>query len=283
MVAVVPEGDIAEADCPARAVPGLRRGRLGDGHRRIEQFEDALASRQEAGQPGGEVRERPERGVEHRQVCQECDQLAEGHLPGDHVAAADIPDDQAAEPEHDLHRRGVGGIRVFHPQSPVGEMVACGAELLPLPRLLGEGLHHADAGEHPGEGRHLLARGIPQPVVPWVDVLPEDPRPEDHQRHRNEGEQREFRVDPDEHRPDPHQLHDLEEEAAGDLVHQSVEHLAVVSHAADHRAHLMPVVVGDRQVLEFVHHLLTERAGEPRADGRGEPAFEHADDREDDP
>ena len=112
---------------------------------------------------------------------------------------------------------------------------------------------------------------------------PEDPRAEDHQRHRDEGEEGELGVDPDEHRPHPHQLHDLEEKAPGDLVHEAVEDLAVVGDPADHRPNLMPVVVGDGEILELVDHLLAERAGEPGADRVGEPPLQYADDREEDP
>ena len=155
---------------------------------------------------------------------------------------------------------GVGGVGLLHPVPPAAEVVAGSMEAVALPRLLGEGLHDADAREHPGERGHLLAGGVPEPVVPRIDVPPEDPRAEDHQRHRDEREQGELRVDPDEHRPDAHELHDLQEEAARDLVHQAVEHLAVVGHAADHRAHLVAVVVGDREALQLRHHLLAERA-----------------------
>ena len=172
---------------------------------------------------------------------------------------------------------------MLDPQPPVGEVVAGRGKLLPLPRLLSESLDDADPREHPGKRGHLLARGVPQPVVARVDMPPEDPRAEDHQRHRDEGEEGELGVDPDEHRPHPHQLHDLEEKAPGDLVHEAVEDLAVVGDPADHRPNLMPVVVGDGEILELVDHLLAERAGEPGADRVGKPPLEHTDDREEDP
>ena len=278
LIAVVAKGDVGEADLPLDVVPRLGRRRLVDQGRGVEQFEHPLAPRQETRQPGGEVGEGAQRSVEHRQVGQKGDQLAQRHAAADHVAAADVPDDQAAEAEHDLHRRGVGGVGVFHPLPPAAEVVAGTVKAVELPRFLGEGLDHPDAGEHPGERRHLLAGRIPEPVVPWVDVPPEDPGTEDHQRHRDQREHRELGVDPHEHPAHGHQLHDLEQEAAGDLVHEPVQHLAVVRHAADHRTDLMPVVVRHREALELPHHLLPQRRGDPGADRRGEPAFEGADD-----
>ena len=55
-----------------------------------------------------------------------------------------------------------------------------------------------------------------------------------------------------------------------------MQHLAVVGHPADHRADLMAVVVGDGEILQFVHHLLPQRAGQSRADRRGQPPLENA-------
>ena len=282
LVAVVAEGDVVEADRAGHVVPGDGCFRLGDRDRRVEQFEHPLAAGEKARQPGREVGEGAQRRVKHRQVGEKRDQLAERHLAADHVAAADIPNDQPAEPEDQLHRGGVGRIRLLHPEPPVAEVVAGGLEAFALPRLLREGLHDANAREHAGERGHLFAGGVPEPVVPRVDVPPEDPRAEDHQRHGDERVERELRIDPDEHRPHADELHDLQEEAAGELVHQSMQDLAVVGHAADHRAHLVAVVVGDREVLELGHHLGAQGAREPRADRRGEPSLEHAHDREHD-
>ena len=175
LVAVVAERHVLKTDRAADVLPGHRLLRLRDQGRRVEQFQHPLAAREKARQPGREVRERPQGRVEHRQVGEEGDQLAQRHLAADHVAAADIPDDQPAEPEDDLHRGGVGGVGVFDPLPPVPEVVAGGMEAVAFPRFLRESLHHADAGEHAGERRHLLARGVPEPVVPWIDVPPEDP------------------------------------------------------------------------------------------------------------
>ena len=279
LIAVVAECHVVEANRPADILPRHRMLGLRDQGRCVEQFQHPLAAGEKARQPGREVRQRAQGGVEHREVGEERDQLAERHLAADHVPPADIPDDQPAEPEDDLHRGGVGGVRMFDPLPPLAEVVAGGMEAVAFSRFLRKGLYHADAGEHAGERRHLLAGGVPEPVVPWIDVLPEDPRAEDHQRHRNEREQRELGIDPDEHRSHADELHDLQQEAAGDLVHEAVQGLAVVGHAADHRPDLMAVVVGDREALQLGHHFVAERCGDARADVGGEATLENADNR----
>ena len=278
LVAVVAERHVLKTDRAADVLPGHRLLRLRDQGRRVEQFQHPLAARKKARQPGGKVRQRPQGRVEHRQVGEEGNQLAERHLAADHVPPADIPDDQAAETEDDLHRGGIGGVGVFDPLPPMAEVVAGGMEAVAFPRFLRESLHHADAGEHAGERRHLLARGVPEPIVPRIDMPPEDPRTEDHQGHGNEREQRELGIDPDEHRAHAHQLHDLQQEATRDLVHEAVQRLAVVRHPADHRADLVAVVVGDREALQLGHHFVTQSGGDAGADVGGESALEDADD-----
>ena len=188
LVAVVAERHVLETDRPTDVLPGHRLLRLRDQGRRVEQFQHPLAARKKARQPGGKVRQRPQGRVEHRQVGEEGNQLAERHLAADHVPPTDIPDDQPAKPEDDLHRGGIGGVGVFDPLPPLAEVVAGGMEAVAFPRFLRESLHHADAGEHAGERRHLLARGVPEPIVPRIDMPPEDPRTEDHQGHGNERE-----------------------------------------------------------------------------------------------
>ena len=123
---------------------------------------------------------------------------------------------------------------MFDPLPPVAKVIAGRVEAGAFSRLLGKRLHDPDAGEHAGERRHLLAGGIPEPIVPRVDVPPEDPRSQNHQRHGNEREEGQLGIDPDEHRPHAEQLHDLEEKAPRDLVHESMQCLAVVRDAADH-------------------------------------------------
>ena len=149
MVAVVAERDIPKLDRALWRVPGGRSRRLADGHRSVEQFQHTLAPRQEAGQPGGEVGKGTQRGVKHRKVGEEGDQFPQRHLPTDHVATADIPHDQTPEAEDDLHSRGIGGVGVLDPQSPVAQVIAGLTEAVALPRFLCEGLHNADSRQHP--------------------------------------------------------------------------------------------------------------------------------------
>ena len=120
-MALVAEGDVFEADL-ARGIGPAASASAGSLRldRRVEQLEDALAAGHEAGEPGRELRERRQRGVEHRQVGEERHQRAERHLPGEHVAAADVPDDQAAQAEdqrHDRRERG-GGLVDRHARLP---------------------------------------------------------------------------------------------------------------------------------------------------------------------
>ena len=133
LIAIVAECHVVEANCTADILPGHRVLRLSDQGWCVEQFQHPLAAGEKARQPGREVRQRAQGGVEHREVGEESDQLAERHLAADHVPPADIPDDQPAEPEDDLHRGGVGGVGVFDPLPPLAEMVAGGMEAVTFP------------------------------------------------------------------------------------------------------------------------------------------------------
>ena len=89
--------------------------------RRVEQFEGALATGEKIGKPGRELRERRERRVEHRQVGEERHQRAERHLAVEHVVPADVPHDQAAEAEDELHRRRERDGRVIDVPAAIAE------------------------------------------------------------------------------------------------------------------------------------------------------------------
>ena len=259
-----------------------RLGGVGRFDRRVEQFEHALAAGEKVGEPGGELRERRQRRVEHGEVGEEGHQRTERHVAGEHIAAADVPDDQSAEAEDELHRRRERGRRVIDVHAAVAEVVADAVEAVVLAVFLGEGLHDANAGEHAGEHAGLLAAGIPVAVVLGVNALPEKPAADNDQRRRDEREDGELRVEREQHDADGGHLHDLQQEAAGDLLQQALDHFAVVGDAAGERADLMPVVVAEPESVQFFDQLGPEIERERDADARCQSALREVHDAEHD-
>jgi len=51
--------------------------------------------------------------------------------------------------------------------------------------LLSERFHDANTRKHATEGSDVLGRGIPQSVIPRVNVPPKHPGAEEHERHRD--------------------------------------------------------------------------------------------------
>ena len=264
--ALVAEADVLEADLPLGLRQRLRLAGLAGLGRRVQQLEDALAAGHEAGEPGRELRERGERGVEHGKIGKKRHQRTERHLARQHVAPAHVPDDQAAQAEdqgHDGRERG-GGLLHGHPRAP--EVVARAVKPIELARLLGKRLDDADAREHARQRAGLLAAGIPVAVILGIDSPPEEQASPHDERGGDQGEERELGVEREEHEADGDHLNDLEQETAGDLLQERVQDLAVVGDAAHERADLVAIVVAHAQRMELLDELRPELEGEGDAD-----------------
>ncbi len=282
LVPLVAEGHVLELD-PSLDLRHVdwRRG-VGGFDRRVEEFEHALAAGEEVGQPGGELRQRGQRRVEHGQIGEEGHERPERHLAVEHLAPADVPHDEAAEAEDERHRRREGRGRVIDVHPALAQVAADAVEPRVLAVFLGKGLHHAHAREHAGEHAGLLRAGIPEAVVLGVHALPEEPTAGDHQRRRDERVDGQLGVEGEQHRAHGGHLHELQQEAAGDLLQQALDHLAVVRHAAGDRADLVLVVIPQAERVELVDQFGAQVEGECNADAGGQPAFDEVHDAEHD-
>ena len=230
---LVAKRDVVKSDlAPDRVGPAFPLGLPGF-HRGVEQFEHPVAACQKAGEPGRELRQGGERGVEHRQVGKKRHERAERHLPGEHIAPADIPHNQPPQAEDEGHDGRERGIRVVDPHAGVAERFTGALKPLGLPRFLGKRLDHADAREHARNRSRLPTARIPVAVVNRVDPPPEVQAPCHHQRGGNEREESQLGVEGEQHQPHRHHLHNLQQKPPGHLLQQGVQHLAVVGHPAD--------------------------------------------------
>ena len=109
-------------------------------------------------------------------------------------------------------------------------------------------------------------------------MLPEVPRSQKHQRHRDQRVKRQARIQPDQHSTDAHQLQNLQQKSARELMNQAVKDFAVVGYATHQRTDLMPVVIGNRQLLQLLNHLAAQAMSQTGADVSGQPSLEYADD-----
>ena len=117
LVRIVAEMHVVEHDRAAWCARVRRSCRLAHRDWRVEQFQHPLGAGQKTGQPGREIRQRRQGRIEHGQVGQEGNQRTERHRLADHVAASDVPHDQPAETEDDLHPSPIGRGRFLHPQT----------------------------------------------------------------------------------------------------------------------------------------------------------------------
>ena len=137
-----------------------------------------------------------------------------------------------------------GGNRAVDRLPRLAEVAAGAAEAVDLALFLGEGLHHADAGQHARQPAGLLAHGVPIVVVAGLQVAGEVPTAGHDQRHGQQRHDRQLGIQVEEHHADARQLQRLQQQPAGDVVDERVQRFGVVGHAAHQHADLVAVVKG---------------------------------------
>ncbi len=215
---LVAKRNIVESDLAASVWQGLGPRRVVRVGRRIQQLEDALTSGQEAGQPGRQLRESGKGSVKHGEIGEKRHQRAQGHRARQHIAASDVPDDQAPETKDQSHdgRERSGGF--FDSDARPPQVFARTVKAVELSRFLGKGLDHPDARQHARQGARLFAGGIPVAIIFGIDAPPEEETATDDERGGNEGIESQLGVKAEKHDPHRDHLNDLKQEAPGNLL-----------------------------------------------------------------
>ena len=198
----------------------------------VEHLEHPLPRRGTALQQVGHPAERDHRPGQHHQVGVEGHQLAHGHTPGDHVAAAQPQHQQHPDAHQQAHHREKRALDANERAVAPHVLVVGGREPPDLVLLTAVGAHDAHARQgflgDGADGRELLLDGLEAFVDGFADHVDQNRE----RRQRDEGQQRETPVERQ------HQRDDRDEREHG--VRQ------VHERGPDHHAHGVQVVGGPR-------------------------------------
>ena len=268
----VAEAHVLEADVARRCCGSSTGARPVEHLRLLVQHLDDLVERGDRREERVvELRELLHRVEEVRQVADEREERADGHVP--------VEDEVAAVAEHDRRRHGREEVdereveAVEHDRALVRRRGSCmltSRKFRSFDGLARERLHDAHAGDVLRERRGDEAEPLAHGAVRAGRVLPEERRRDDQQRQDRHRREREPPVEEeeDDRRADEGQR--VLDEARDAVRDELVERLDVVREPADDHAGAVPLVEAEREPLEVAE----ERVAQVGEDALARPAGE---------